>query len=252
MTTRNKEIEDVKEAAREAIKVLEGQKSAKNAAGMAHFGINTENALGVSVKDVRALAKNIGKSTPLALELMRTKYHEAHILAFVVMRGEELSEEQMDGIAATLDSWDTCDIFCGEIAAHPLAFRKALHWVKDDREFVRRAGFSLVARMAVRCKDMPDEAFQALLAIIEHYSPDPRPMVGKAIDWALRQIGKRSTFIHSYALSLAEKMAGSPDKNTRRIGRVSARELSDPKVIARLKPHAVWPEEGVVEIDGYC
>lgn len=252
MITRNKEIENVKEAAQEAIKVLEGQKSAKNAAGMAHFGINTENALGVSVKDVRALAKNIGKSTPLALELMRAKYHEAHILAFVVMRGEELSEEQMDDMAATLDSWDTCDIFCGEIAAHPLAFRKALHWVKDDREFVRRAGFSLVARMAVRCKDMPDEAFQALLAIIEHYSPDPRPMVGKAIDWALRQIGKRSTFIHPYALSLAEKMAGSSDKNTRRIGRVSARELSDPKVIARLKPHAVWPEEGVVEIDGYC
>lgn len=252
MSTRKKEIADVKEAAREAVKFLEGLKNPVNAAGMAHFGINTKNALGVSVKDVRALGKKIGKSTPLALELMREKYHEAHILAFVVMRGEELSEEQMDDMTATLDSWDTCDIFCGEIAVHPMAFRKALHWVKDDREFVRRAGFSLIARMAVRCKDMPDEAFQALLAIIEHYSGDPRPMVGKAIDWALRQIGKRSTFIHPYALSLAEKMAAAPDKHTRRIGRVSARELSDPKIIARLKPHSVWPEEGVVEIDGYC
>lgn len=236
----------------EAVESLRALGSPVNAAGMARYGINTANAFGVSVREVRALAKCIGKNTPLALELLDTPYHEAHALAFFVMRAEELSEDQLDRIVATLDSWDTCDLFCGEITAHPLAFRQSLRWIRDERTFVRRAGFSLMARMSVRCKDLPDEAFQPLLALIEHYSWDDRPMVTKAIDWALRQIGKRSTFIHPYALSLAEKMVASPHRATRRVGRVAARELTKEQVIARLKPHTVWPEEGIVEIDGYC
>ena len=243
---------DIETIARRTVRELESMADPVNAAGMARFGIRTENALGISVKNIRALGKRLGKNTPLALALMRERYHEAHLLAFVVMRADDLSPEQMDGIAATLDSWDTCDLFCGEIATHPQALRKVFQWIRDEREFVRRAGFSLVARMAVRCKQMPDEAFQALLALVEHYGDDPRPMVGKSIDWALRQIGKRSTFLHPYALSLAGKMAGSDNRYVRRIGRVSARELSRPEVIARLRPHTVWPEEGVVDMPGYC
>ena len=220
--------------------------------GMARFGIRTENALGISVKGLRAVAKETGKDTETALELLRTPFHEAHLLAFFLLRAEELSGEQLDEIAGGLDSWDTCDLFCGEIATHPLAVQKVFRWSADPREYVRRAGFSLAARMAVRAKALPDEIFQAILPLAEHYGDDPRPMVSKAIDWAVRQIGKRSTFLHPYALSLAEKMAASPQKSIRRIGRVSLRELSTPKVIARLKPHSVWPEEGVVDLPGYC
>lgn len=221
--------------------------------GMARFGIRTENALGISVKGLRAVAKETGKDTETALELLRTSScHEAHLLAFFLLRAEELSGEQLDEIAGGLDSWDTCDLFCGEIATHPLAVQKVFRWSADPREYVRRAGFSLAARMAVRAKALPDEIFQAILPLAEHYGDDSRPMVSKAIDWAVRQIGKRSTFLHPYALSLAEKMAASPQKSIRRIGRVSLRELSRPEVIARLKPHSVWPEEGVVDLPGYC
>lgn len=242
----------VQDAVRAAVEELLSYRNPQNAAGMQRFGIRTDRALGVSVKDIRLIGKRMKKNTPVALALLEEPYHEAQLLAFVTLRAAELSEKQLDAIVRKIDSWDTCDLFCGEIARHPSALRMVLRWTQQEETFVRRAGFSLAARMAVRCKDLPDEAFQPLLALIEHGGNDPRPMVNKAIDWALRQIGKRSTFLHPYALALAEKMAASPERHVRRIGRVSVKELSSPRVIARLRPHAVWPEEGVVEMPGYC
>ena len=223
-----------------------------NAAGMSRFGIRTDTALGVSVKEIRRMGRKFGKNTPAAFALLQQPYHEAQLLAFVMMRAEELSTEQLDAVVARLDSWDTCDLFCGEIACHPLAMAKVIQWTRQDEEFVRRAGFSLAARMAVRCKTMPDEAFLPILALAEHYGDDARPMVGKAIDWAVRQIGKRSTLLHPYALSLAEKMAASPQRYVRRIGRTARRELSSPGVTARLRAHTVWPEDGVRDFPGHC
>lgn len=240
------------EITRQAVAELLSKANPVNVAGMGRFGIRTDNALGVSVKEIRLLGRKYGKNTPAALCLLQQPYHETQLLAFVMMRAEELSDEQLDTVVSRLDSWDTCDLFCGEIARHPSALRKVIQWTREDGDFIRRAGFSLAARMAVRCKKMPDEAFLPLLALAEHYGNDSRPLVGKAIDWAVRQIGKRSTFLHPYALALAEKMADSDQRNMRRIGRTCVRELSNPKIIARLRPHTVWPEAGVVDIPGYC
>lgn len=244
--------QSVQDTVKAAIEELSSYRNTQNVIGMQRFGIRTDKALGVSVKHIRQIGKRMGKNTAVALALLEEPYHEAQLLAFVILRAAELSEGQLDAIVRRIDSWDTCDLFCGEIARHPSALRMVLRWTQQEGTFVRRAGFSLAARMAVRCKDLPDEAFQPLLALVEHAGNDPRPMVNKAVDWALRQIGKRSTFLHPYALSLAEKMAASSDRNTRRIGRISMKELSSPRIIARLRPHAVWPEEGVVEMPGYC
>ena len=107
-------------------------------------------------------------------------------------------------------------------------------WTADKREFVRRAGFSLIARLAMRDKKSPDADFLEFLAPIKQYSADPRPMVRKAVDWALRQIGKRSLFLHGIALEQAREMSHSDDKNTRWVGSTAMRELSQERIMQRL------------------
>lgn len=226
--------ETADEAAAYILDTLLEMSSAPLRLKMAAFGINTAHAFGVSVKDLRLLARQTGKDTTLARSLWTTGRHEARILAALVMRPAELSPEEMDSMAADFDSWDLCDIVCGELAYHPLAHEKVFMWTADKREFVRRAGFSLIARLAMRDKKSPDADFIEFLAPIKQYSADPRPMVRKAVDWALRQIGKRSLFLHRIALEQAREMSHSDDKNTRWVGSTAMRELSQERIMQRL------------------
>jgi 3-methyladenine DNA glycosylase AlkD len=141
----------------------------------------------------------------------------------------------MDSWAAEFNSWDLCDQACMKLFARtPFVAEKVARWAKDKREFVRRAAFATIAGYTVAAKKAPDDEFLPFLALIEAHANDPRNFVKKAVNWALRQIGKRNKALHAPALALAKKLSASHDKTARWIGRDAVRELSDPKQLARV------------------
>lgn len=204
-------------------------------AGMARFGINTENAFGVSMAAARPLARKYRRQHDLAAGLWATGIHEARILAALIDDPKLVTRRQMDAWAADFNSWDLCDQACMKLFAKtPYVAEKAAKWAKDKREFVRRAAFATIAGYAVSAKKAADEEFLPFLRLIEENASDPRNFVKKAVNWALRQIGKRSPKLHGPALALAQRLAASNDRTARWIGKNATKELSDPKQIARL------------------
>ena len=218
----------------EVLARLKGMRNEKNRAGMARFGINTENAYGISIRDLRPLAKAIGRDHDLALQLWRTGIHEARILASFIEEADKVSEGQIDAWVADFDSWDLCDQVMDLFIATPFADGKIHAWASAEPEFVKRAAFAMIAGRAVRQKKLPDETFLAYLELVEAQAGDPRNYVKKAINWALRQIGKRSAWLHPKALALAERLATSDDKARRWIGRDAVRELTSDAVKKKL------------------
>jgi 3-methyladenine DNA glycosylase AlkD len=205
-------------------------------AGMARFGINADRALGVSMAAMQPLEKRLRRNHALAGDLWATGIHEARILAALIDDPKAVTPAQMDAWAAESDSWDLCDQACMKLFAQtPYVADKVRQWAEDDREFVRRAAFALVAGYAVAAKKAPDEELLAFLPIIERHASDGRNFVRKAVNWALRQIGKRSMALHGPALALAERLAESPDRTARWIGRDAVKELTDAKQIARIE-----------------
>jgi 3-methyladenine DNA glycosylase AlkD len=210
----------------EIIAELRSQENDHNRAGMARFGINTERALGISVTQLRQMAKKIGKSHELALELWDSGIHEARILASIVDRPDAVTEEQMETWAAGFNSWDIVDQVCGNLfdkTAH--AWDKAAEWTERPEEFVKRAGFSMIAYMAVHLKKTEDREFERFFPIIERAASDDRNFVKKAVNWALRQIGKRSDYLRPQAIACAERIAQQDTKSARWIARDALREL---------------------------
>jgi 3-methyladenine DNA glycosylase AlkD len=204
-------------------------------AGMARFGINTENAFGVSMAAARPLARKYKRQHDLAASLWASGIHEARILAALIDDPTLVTPKQMDAWAADFNSWDLCDQACMKLFAKtPYVAEKAAKWAKDEREFVRRAAFATIAGYAVSAKKAADDEFLPFFSLIEAHAGDPRNFVKKAVNWALRQIGKRSPALHKRALALAEKLAASDDKTARWIGKDAAKELSDPKQLARI------------------
>jgi len=213
---------------------LEGMRNEKNRAGMARFGINTQNAYGISIRDLRPLAKAIGRDHDLAQALWRTGIHEARILASFIDEADKVGEDQIDAWVTDFDSWDLCDQVMDLFIATPFADAKIHAWAAAEPEFVKRAAFAMIAGRAVRQKKLPDETFLAYLDLIEAQAGDPRNYVKKAVNWALRQIGKRSAWLHPKALAMAERLAASDDKARRWIGRDAARELTSKAIIRKL------------------
>ncbi len=175
--------------------------------GMAKYGINTGYALGVSIPNLRKTAKEIGKKHILALSLWKTKIHEARILASMIDSLDSVSEEQMDFWVKDFDSWDLCDQCCNNLfGKSKFAFKKAVEWSKRKEEFIKRAGFVLMAVLAVHNKESKDKEFIKLLYTIEKECTDDRNFVKKAVNWALRQIGKRNRSLNKLAIKTAEKI----------------------------------------------
>jgi 3-methyladenine DNA glycosylase AlkD len=204
-------------------------------AGMARFGINAENAFGVSMASMRPLERKHRRNHELALELWSTGFHEARILAALIDDPKQATSAQLDAWVADFDSWDLCDQACMKLFARtPYVAAKIEKWAEDEREFVRRAAFALIAGYTVAAKKAPDAEFLPFLPLIERYATDDRNFVRKAASWALRQIGKRSQGLHRPALQLATRLAASENKTERWIGRDAMKELSDPSQIARL------------------
>jgi len=217
------------------LKKLKSLSNEKNKEGMARFGINTQKAFGISVAELRKLAAQIGKKHNLALKLWDTGYHEARILASMIDEPGLVSEKQMEAWVKDFNSWDLCDQCCMNLFSHSkLAYKKAIEWSSKDKEFVKRAGFALMASMASKSKKAKDFAFIRLLPIIKRESRDERNYVRKAVNWALRQIGKRNVNLNRKALKTAEEILQLDSTSAKWIATDAIRELESEDVLKRL------------------
>lgn len=222
---------------REVLEELRSRASLGDLEGMARFGIQTGKAIGGwRLPDLRALAKRIGTDHHLAGQLWRSKIHEARLLAGMVDDSDQVTEEQMDAWASDFDSWDVVDgVCCGLFDRTPFAWDKAVEWGAREEEFVKRAGFVLMACLAVHDKESPDARFESLFAIIEREAGEPRNYVRKAVNWALRQIGKRNLRLNRLAIEAATRIRDTGPRPARWVASDALRELNDPKVLARLR-----------------
>jgi len=217
----------------EKLKKLSNQ---KNLEGMARYGINPKNNLGISIYQLRPLAKEIGTNHQLALKLWNSKIHDARLLACFIDNPGEVTTDQMDSWAEDFDSWDICDQACTSLFdLSPLAYKKVYQWADNEKEFVKRAAFSLIAGLAVHDKKASDEQFISFLTIIKKQSTDGRNYVRKAVNWALRNIGKRNQALNKKALQTAKEIRQIDSKTARWIANDAIRELDSKKILERLK-----------------
>ena len=218
----------------EAIKELEklSNPTFKNIKGMARFGIKPKTKLlCVPVPKLRKLAKKIGKNHNLALKLWDSKMHEARILASIITEPEKLTEKQMDKWVKDFDTWDICDQTCMNLfGKSDYALKKIKKWSNSKDEFVKRTAFSLIAVMAVHNKEMKNEKFLEFFKLIKKASTDERNFVRKAVNWALRQIGKRNLFLNKNALQLADEILKINSKSAKWIASDAIRELNQWKI----------------------
>jgi 3-methyladenine DNA glycosylase AlkD len=220
--------------------ILENLRSLANpesVAGMARFGIRPEvKVYGISMPTLRQMGKEIGRDHDLAERLWTSGIHEGRILATLVADPGRVTEAQMERWVLDFDSWDVCDQCCSNLFGRTaLAQQKAVEWSGRDEEFVKRAGFVLMARLAVTEKKADDALFTPFLSIIERAAGDERNFVRKAVNWALRQIGKRNLHLNRLAIATAEAIALMDSKAARWIAADALRELQGEKVQARLR-----------------
>ena len=213
---------------------LAAQRDETNIAGMARFGIVTDRALGISNTTLRAIGRKIKRNHQRALELWGSGIREARLLAAFTAEPKKLTAETARAWAADFNSWEIVDGVADLFADAALQDPLIVEFAEDEREFVRRTAFSMMAWGAVHMKKEPDSVVLAWLPLVERHAGDPRNFVRKAVNWALRQIGKRNVACYKPALMLAEKLAASDDKTRRWIGKDAVKELLDAKVTARL------------------
>jgi 3-methyladenine DNA glycosylase AlkD len=207
--------------------------------GMARFGINTEKAYGIRIPVLRKMAKEIGTNHELAQALWNTEMHEARILASMIDDPKRVCEAQMEAWVKDFNSWDLCDQVCGNLFDKTeLAFDKAVEWAGREEEYVKRAGFAIMAWAAVHVKTAPDSEFEDYFPIIAREATDERNFVKKAVNWALRNIGKRNLALNAKAIEAARKIEQIEDNTARWIAKDALRELTSEKVQARLKKKA--------------
>jgi len=219
----------------EVVKRLKREANPENVAGMARFGINPEGTLGICAPDLMRLAKKIGKDHALAQKVWSTGIHEARILAAMMDEPSKVTEKQMEKWVDDFDSWDVCDQVCMRLFDKtPFAYDKVEEWSGREEEFVKRAGFALMASLAVHDKKADDARFEKMLSIIARESTDDRNYVRKAVNWALRQIGKRNKRLNTKAIKTAEKIQKMDSKSARWIAADALRELKSEAVRARL------------------
>ncbi|MEK7713647.1 MAG: DNA alkylation repair protein, partial [Deltaproteobacteria bacterium] len=218
------------------IKKLKSLKNPENVAGMARFGINPNNTYGVSIPTLRKMAKETGKDHSLAQELWASRIHEARILAGFVDDPKLVTAEQMENWVKDFDSWDICDQVCSNLFDRtPVAHKKAIEWSSREEEFVKRAGFVLMAALSVHDKRAVDDEFLIFLPIIKREATDERNYVKKAVNWALRQIGKRNSTLNKRAIEAAKEIQKLGSKSARWIASDALKELTSKAVQDRFK-----------------
>jgi 3-methyladenine DNA glycosylase AlkD len=194
--------------------------------GMARVGIRTDRAIGVSVPNVRRIARRHRGDHALALALWATGIHEARLLAPMIADPGWATDAELDAWVAELDSWDTCDGLCSSLLVRmPQRWELVERYAAREPGFEKRAGFALLATLAVHDRTAPDDAFRARLALIERHAPDPRNEVRKAVNWALRQIGKRNAALHADAIACGERILAAGPRSARWVASDALREL---------------------------
>jgi 3-methyladenine DNA glycosylase AlkD len=204
--------------------------------GMSRFGIRTESAVGLSVPELRKMAKELRPDHELAGDLWKTGIHEARILAGMIDDPQMVTEKQMDEWSRDFDSWDLVDNSCGNLFDKtPFAVRKALEWAGRSEEFVKRAGFAMMAEMAVHDKKADDKTFLDFLPVIVRESSDNRNFVKKSVNWALRQIGKKNSRLNQAAIQTAEEIHKLDAGSAKWIASDALRELTSEAIQKKLK-----------------
>jgi len=204
--------------------------------GMARYGIRSKGVLGIPMPSITKMAKTIGRDHKLAQELWKTDIFDARLLAALTDDPEQVTEKQMDRWVEGFDSWAICDGVCMHLFNETrYAYNKAFEWTNRDEEFVKRAGFALMASLAVHDKKADDTAFLKFLPIVGRHSTDDRVYVKKAVNWALRQIGKRNLRLNKKAVETAKKIARIDSKSAKWIASDALRELESAAVQSRLK-----------------
>jgi len=217
------------------IKELESLSNPEDVEGMARFGINSKKVYGVRMPEVRRIAKKAGKDHELALKLWKHGYTETRIMASIIEDPKSISEEQMDNWAFEFDSWDVCDQCCINLFRKtPFAYKKINEWGIREEEFVKRAAFALIATLAVHDKKANNSKFEEFFPLIIKESFDNRNFVKKAINWSLRQIGKRNKALNKRAIEIAEEIQNYDSKSAKWIAADALRELKGGKVQKRL------------------
>ena len=220
---------------KEIIKELESLSNPKDVEGMARFGINPKKAYGVRIPELRRIAKETGKNHELAQKLWKHGYTETRIMASIIEDPKLVSEEQMENWASEFDSWDVCDQCCINLFRKtPFAYKKIFEWNSRNEEFVKRAAFTLIATLAVHDKKANNSKFEELFPLIIKESNDDRNFVKKAVNWALRQIGKRNNTLNEKAIGIAEEIQKQDSKTAKWIANDALRELKSEKVQKRL------------------
>ncbi len=215
---------------------LKSKADPKAVEGLARFGISSNNTLGLSIPTLRGMAKRIGTNHEMADALWRSGIHEARLLAAFVDDPSKVTEGQMERWVREFDSWDVCDQCCSNLFDRtPFAHQKALEWSGRQEEFVRRAGFVLMAALSVHDRKAPDSAFLEFFRRIEEGSTDPRTYVKKAANWALRQIGKRNLRLNRQALELAKKISKAESPAAKWVASDAIRELKSDSVQKKLR-----------------
>ncbi|MBL7163545.1 MAG: DNA alkylation repair protein [Anaerolineales bacterium] len=223
----------------EVLEILKAKAKSDQLEGMARFGIVTEQRLGVSVPEMRVVAKQVGKDHELALALWETGILEARVVAGMVGEPEKLTEEQMEAWVVDINSWDVCDQVCMNLfEKSSLAQQKIFEWSKREEEFVKRTAFALVACLAWHDKKAGDGEFIQYLPLIQREATDPRNFVKKAVNWALRNIGKRNRDLNKAAIEAAKEIREIDNKTARWIASNAIRELESEKVQERLRKKA--------------
>ncbi|MCV2352995.1 DNA alkylation repair protein [Paucibacter sp. B2R-40] len=211
---------------KQVLALLKQQARPEQLGAMAKFGLTGDARLGLSVPALRALGRQLGTDHPLALALWDTAIPDAQILAALLADPKQLSVSEMNHWTEGMRAWDVCDQTClNAFRRSPLAWARIPVWARSDKEFVKRAAFSLLAVLAVHDKKRADADFIAILPLIAAAADDDRNFVKKSVNWALRQIGKRSSQLLPQAIALAEQLRERPEKAARWIAADALREL---------------------------
>ena len=210
----------------EIIRNLKARGSRKNVKGMERFGIAGAGRLGVSMPDIRRIAKEAGRNHDTALRLWKSGIPEARIVASIVADPGKLTDKEMEEWVSGFDSWDVCDQVCMNLFQEvPFARRKIREWARREEEFVRRAAFALIACLAWHDDEAPDAVFTGFLPLIKRYAGDERNFVKKAVNWALRNIGKRNARLKRAAIRTAKELSGTESRSARWIAADALREF---------------------------
>lgn len=219
----------------DVLKILKAKARPDHIEGMVRYGMAAERRLGVSIPDIRKMAKEVGRNHELALDLWKTGIPDAKILAAMIDEPSKLSEEQMEDWVSDINSWDIGDQACMNLFEKtPLAWKKILDWSERKEEFVKRTAFGLLACLAWHDKDAEDEKFIKFFPVIKREATDERNSVKKAVNWALRNIGKRNLNLNKAAIKAAKEIQRIDSKAARWIASDAVKELESEGIQRRL------------------